>query len=283
MFVDIIRGEHMSISPSDQEKLAKEVRRIYEDAELRILILIAKRLQQGIDAPQWANSKLSQINQLRTQIERELDEANKDIPKIIDSLLEIAYKSGATSVIEDLQHAVEMAEEKNVDPNNVKQLQLALSETDLEPQDLKFLTDASMDTLLGVNTQAIEALAGAVTETIVGTRLPVVRQSLDAYRSIITEVAGLTLTGADTRLEVADRALARFIDNGIATFTDKSGRNWNIASYTEMATRTAIGQASIEGHMNQMRRMGLKLVRVSDHEEECKLCRPYEGKVYELD
>lgn len=269
----------MSISPEDTEKRAKEVRRIYENAEIRILLLIANNLKKGIESPTWATKKLGDVNKIRKQIERELNTANKDIPKIIDNLIEISYKKGAFSVFDDLKKAVDNAEKKKINPNDVEQLRTALKNTDLEPKDLKFLTDGDIDSMLGVNKRAIETLAGATTETITNTKLPIVRQSIDAYRKIVTEVAGNALTGVDTRLEVADKVLARFVDNGIATFVDKSNRTWNIASYTEMATRTAIGQAAIQGHIDQAKEYELDLAMVSEHEEECSLCAEWEGEI----
>ena len=53
-------------------------------------------------------------------------------------------------------------------------------------------------------------------------------------------------------------------------------------TYVEMATRTAVGRAAVEGHVNRLVGRGFSLVMVSDAPQECELCRPFEGKVFSI-
>lgn len=272
----------MAVSPKDNEELALAIREIYERAELEILIMIMERLRDGINAPMWQTQKLAQVEQLRRDIEKTLGSVNKEIPSLIQELLETAYLSGAESSVSDLKEAIDIILERGGDPANSEQLRLALFEDGEVPDNFNWAKDVTTSTMIGVNAEAITALAAATTQTIASTHLPIVRQSLDIYRSVITEVASDTLIGHRTRLEIAQQALNRFAGNGISGFTDKAGRNWNIASYTEMATRTTVGQAALQGHSDQMEHFGLDLVVISDHARECELCRPWEGKVFSL-
>jgi hypothetical protein len=77
----------------------------------------------------------------------------------------------------------------------------------------------------------------------------------------------------------ANQAWNRLLDQGFTAFTDARGRRWSAAGYTEMATRTATAQAAVQGHLDRLESLGLDLVIVSDAPQECRLCRPWEGKI----
>jgi len=75
----------------------------------------------------------------------------------------------------------------------------------------------------------------------------------------------------------------RWARQGVTGFVDRAGRNWEIESYAEMTTRTAGGRAMMEGSIDQYQSEGRNFVIVSDSPEECKQCRPFEGKGLSLD
>src|SRR5690606_5493901 len=82
--------------------------------------------------------------------------------------------------------------------------------------------------------------------------------------------------------EAAQMALNRFADAGITGFVDRAGRRWDIASYAEMATRTATGRAAIQGHTDRLTAPGYALGNGSDPPDWCSVCRPWEGRVLSL-
>jgi hypothetical protein len=266
----------MAISPNQEERLANEIRRIYEDAEIQLLKMIADRLVKRGSIAEWQTEKLNMINGLLRDARILTNKTNRRVAKEIEKIINLAYLAGDESAVSDLKKALETIKEKGDDISDYEQIQMALFPDD---PDVDIDIDATITAMSGVNTEAITALAGATTKTITDTSVPILRGVEDIYRSVISEVAGSTLTGAETRLEIAQRALNKFTDKGIKVFRTRSGANYEIASYAEMATRTAIGQASLQGHINKMTRMGFDLVQISDHKEECELCRPWEGKV----
>lgn len=265
----------MAISPNQQEALAMEIRRIYMDAEIRLLELIAKRLVSGSgDVAEWQREKMNQLSVVMGEANRIVRGVNKKIPKAIEKIIELAVMAGDQSAVDDLTKALEAVKAGEPIPESI---QLALFPDDPVPT---INVDATMATFGGINTGAVEALAGATTETLRSASVPIVRSVNDIYRKTITTVAGSPLTGVETRREATQRALDQFAKRGITTFDGR--RSWNIASYSEMAVRTAIGQASVQGHIDKMTRMGFDLVQVSDHHEECELCRPWEGKILSI-
>lgn len=264
----------MAISPKQEEALAIEIRRIYEDAEFKLLAIIAKKFVDGEDVPEWANAKLALLSELLRDARRITGELDKRIPKEIEKIINLAYLSGNESALGDLKSALQTIQDDELDiPESI---QMALFPSD---PDVKFNIDATMATFTGINTSAVEALAGATTGALLSNHVPIVRAVEDIFREIVTSVAGSTLIGTETRREASQRILDKFANNGVKIFRDKAGRNWDLASYSEMATRASIGQASLTGHINKMEDMGFDEVQISDHAEECKLCRPWEGKV----
>src|ERR1035437_1951419 len=88
--------------------------------------------------------------------------------------------------------------------------------------------------------------------------------------------------GTVTRREATQLALNKFADQGITGFVDTAGRNWSLSAYSEMATRTAVGHAAIDGHLETLMANGVDLVIVSDSPGECPLCAPWQGELLTL-
>lgn len=233
----------MAIDPSRALELASAIRELYATAETEMLIRVGRRLARGIDRPGWAEAKLAEVTALRAELERIVTGLEAGVPGDLEALLEQAHRAGANSAAAGLGEPLVMVR---------------------------------------ANPRAVSALLSSTVTRLQGTHLPILRTATDAYRATVAEASALGVTGVQTRRETAWRAMARFADHGVTGFTDSRGRRWDLASYTEMATRTAIGQAHVEGHLGQLGDRGHDLVRVSDSPDECHLCRPFEGKVFSL-
>lgn len=250
----------MAISPNQQEKLAIALRRLYAEAETVILEKIAKRIAGGIDEPGWQEKKLAQIRKQREEIERVIRGLQNKAPGLVENVIQQAFVAGITSADEDLAELTEEAE---------------------NPEDI-LVEEVTQEAFGAVHEQAIQALVESTISKLQGTHLQILRSADDTYREIIAEVSRMAVVGVETRRQIAQRALNQFADRGVKVFQDKKGRVWDIASYAEMATRAAIGQAAINGHLMRIQEQGRDLVIVSDHPEECQTCRPWEGKVLSI-
>lgn len=223
--------------------VAKTVADLYGDAAARLLELVAERLARGIDQG-WAERKLLELVDLRDDAKRIVDELVERGPEAITEALERAYRRG--------------------------------------------IDDAAADGITAglpstrTHTRAVEALAAETIASTSSTHEAILRQTLDIYRAVVAETAGGIVTGADTRRQAAQRALDRFADRGIVGFVDRAGRRWELESYVEMALRTASGRAQVAGTLDRFLAAGRDLVIVSDHAQECRLCRPWEGRVLSI-
>ncbi|MFD9789635.1 phage minor capsid protein [Streptomyces sp. NPDC059070] len=233
------------------EDLSAGVAALYADVEQRLLGIVARQLADGYDAPGWVTAKLANVQALR-----------RGAQGVVDAL--------GTAMQLDVFDAV--AEAYNVGR------QAGLAELGaLHDNDLLRIAETTP------NTRAVDRLAAETVELVTQTHRGILRGVEDGYRQVIAEVAATPLLGVDARRQATQRAMERFADRGLRTFVDKGGRAWQMTSYAEMATRTAVGRAAVEGHGDRLRAAGLGLVIVSNAPHECPLCKPFEGKVLSLD
>ena len=243
----------MPTGPALGENLAKRVAEIYINAEVTTLTKITEQLGEGMDDPDWAPTKLAEIRRLRQGVSDDVISYIDDMmPGEVNAVVRQAYERGGDQAVADLR--------KLVDEDDI-------------PVTRGFGR---------IHQQRIEALAAETVERLEPVSSRILRASEDIYRSVIAETVEQTAAGVMTRREAAQSALNKFANRGITGFVDSAGRRWNMASYCEMATRTGTIQSAVEGHRNRMEENGRDLVRVSNHGDECDLCRPHEGRVYSL-
>lgn len=241
----------MGISPHDGEELiANEIRRIYSDAELRVIQKIARSVKKDKRASDWASRKLAELQKIKNDVDNEVIEQLVGSNDKVMEAVEKAYKKGQRAAEKDI---ADLGMELKVKGQFTK-----------------------------MNKRAVEQLARESVDKLNKTHIRILRETEDVYRNVIAEASGSGVAGADTRLETAQRALNKFANKGVTGFVDKSGRAWNLASYTEMATRSATGRAAINGSIDRLQENDINLGMISQHGEECDLCRPWEGKVVSL-
>lgn len=104
----------------------------------------------------------------------------------------------------------------------------------------------------------------------------------DVYRTLsLNSVVGSTI-GYGTVKESAKILKDTLAEKGITGFKDRAGRNWNMASYAEMVSRTTTMQARLRGQWNEFVNHGEDLVRVSSHATKCSLCAPWEDRILSI-
>ena len=245
----------MGISPLMNERLTEEVGRVYAQAERDIIQRIANRLPTDKSLPieNWEAKKLAELRQLRSGVEMHIaKKLDNYTDKELQDIIQEAYTKGMDSAVADMRRH--------------------LPEDDI-PVTEGFGT---------VHQDAVRAQTEALSGKLKATHLRIVRQADDVYRKAVARGANHVLTGSGTRIEGAQLALNEFANKGVTGFIDNAGRSWNLQSYTEMATRTNVGQAALEGHMNRMTENNQDLVVVSAHVESCPICDPWEGRIMSI-
>lgn len=267
---DLRREELPGVSRATAIDLVTGMQRLYADAETRLAADIARMLAAGMGSPTWATDKLEQTARLRAHTERVLARLAQDTSREVTYAIASAYMRGGQEASRAL-------------------LQLGMDLPANPDDQLRKLLDGPRSQLVAGLTElgrAFPGIAGMMRVSaslalrITGTHLPVLRWAEDAYRKVIAAGA-LTdvLGGIATRRRASQVAWEGLLSEGITGFTDKAGRNWNLATYVEMATRTGVAQAAVEGHLDRLDEGGLDLVMVSNAPQECERCRKWEGKI----
>ena len=234
----------MPLSPDVAWDLAEPVVDVYAEAERRLLERIGRSLAAGLDAPGWAETKLLEVQLLQRHTAADL----------IASTV-VAQAHGTVGVQKAWNRGVAAAE-RDVARTVLGGLRRAST---LQP---------TLDRIMGELTSSLQAVTQRV-----------LRAVPDVYRDVIRATAPQAIIGLQTRRQAAQAALNELADRGVTGFTDKAGRQWQLDSYVEMATRAATGRAAVDGHTDRLAARGFDLVHISDAPQECHLCRPWEGKV----
>lgn len=241
----------MPVSPDMAEDLAAAVTVLYEQAEYALIELVRKAIASDLDSPAWVTLKLAAVGNLQAAVSEVITALQSDASGAIARAVSEAYERGQQAAVAELG-AVGVGQ--------------AAAAAQVFPA-----------------AAAVDRLAAAAVADTGPVYVRMLRQATDVYRDVISKASAAPLLGINTRRQAAQRALDRFAARGVTGFVDRTGRAWNLTSYVEMATRSAVGRATIQAHTDRLGAAGIDLVMVSDAPEECPLCRPWEGKVLARD
>lgn len=238
------------MSPDLASGLARATVEVYAEAERILLARIARTLGANLDSPTWAEEKLLQVQLLRLQAEQLLLALTGQVEQTVAEAVAVAYNRGTAAAVSDLASVLGVALEQVADPVP--------------------------------GSAAVQRLVAEAVTNVTATHARILRTVLDVYRQVVADTSAQVLTGTVTRREAAQRALDRFAARGVTGFVDRAGRGWQLESYVEMAVRSTTARAAVNAHADRLQQLGQDLVIVSDAPQECRLCRPWEGKVLSL-
>lgn len=131
----------------------------------------------------------------------------------------------------------------------------------------------------GIARGVIDRLAVALITNTAQAHRAILRTTPDAFRAAVADAVVPALVGTETGRAAAQRAWWDLSRRGIAGFRDRSGRNWRLSSYAEMATRTATARARQDAKHDRLSAEGLDLVIVGGDSDRCTRCRPWHGRI----
>lgn len=188
---------------------------------------------------------------LLTQIRQVLTELGGDLDKWAETEIPEYYKLG-----------IEEAE---------KQLQEAGAE-------LKKLEAFTL-----IDRQAVDAIVNEVQLGFLESMRGVERNARIAINQAVRlEVNALLAQGiisGEAQRQIAREVKGFLQEQGLTALIDKSGRRWELDTYTNMLVRTKAVEARNRGLGNRVAEHGYDLVQVSDHNSEHDACAKWEGKV----
>lgn len=228
---------------------AEEMVSILTQMETDLTLLIAEGLNKAeVNEMKDLQLKLDEVKRMKVQCNKVIKKAEADFEKIYNDKLKVVYEEGYVE----------------------GQLELVS----------KFGTFGSGGV---VDVDRVKALAKAYSGINSGVYGYVLRQTMDEYRQAFKKVGAMMQTGEYNKTQAIRTYTDELAKKGITKFVDKGGRRWSLDSYAEMVVRTNYVQVSLAGRTDSYKDNDLKYVIVSEHPEECPMCRPWEGKVLRMD
>ncbi|WP_455341595.1 phage minor capsid protein [Globicatella sanguinis] len=229
------------------------VEQIYQQIEMEILEVIAKRLKQGMYTDDgvlhWQMKQINLLGQLRQ-----------------DQYEIIARYSGKT-----VETVKAMLEEVAQDEYRRLTGHLKQYEGNYIPNTLNSY-GALLNLSMTLEQQAIEVSNMLNSSIIQGAE--------QAYRDILTEAVMNVSSGRESIQSSVVRSIKRMTEQGIPTWIDKSGRTWSNEAYVNMTIRTTNKSVTNQVTNNLLDEYRIDLVRVSDHADSRPEHAPYQGKIY---
>ncbi len=131
-----------------------------------------------------------------------------------------------------------------------------------------------------INDRKLKALINETTKNFQKAELSILRYTNDQYRKIIYDAQVYANTGSGTIQQAVDMATKDFLSKGINSIEYSNGAMVNVASYAEMAIRTANKRAYLQGEGAKRNEWGVHTVLVPNRGGGCPYCIKFQGKVF---
>lgn len=257
----------MPLSRAGASQFTAELARLYRQAEDQIAEYMSSRLARGIETPAWAHTRRLELRSVRQWV--------TDLMGRVDQQGQVmASRSISRAVIAGRRSAVAEVRRQVASRPQTRGL--------LEGNGGIMGGPGILDALGGHQVPGHDrtaVLAARLSGQLERLHPIVVHQSVAAYRDVVDRASAAVTLGVQTQRQAATEAWSELVRQGFTKIQTPSGRRWSLDSYVDMASRTAVVQASVESHLSTLAENGIDLVQVSNAPAECSLCRPWEGKI----
>lgn len=282
--------------PSDS---AYNLRKIFEEIELDLIKNLKRNLtrhekeeeREGFRWEMWQKAKLRNLLKFRKENLDIVKDRSSEIAETVDSTLQGSFDKAKKALYRLISTAGKSlrlsvpSEKKEIDipakqeesffDINVDKVN-AMQET----AEGTFQPEGEEKTLTGKdNDQKVADLKAQVAGDMQKAQGAVWRYMDDIYRQTIYKTGMYMSAGTKTLDQAIDMATKDFLNTGINCIEYKTGKRVNIASYAEMALRTASQRATFLAEGKLRDQWGIHTVVVSAHANTCSKCAPWQGKV----
>lgn len=244
--------------------MAYDITSAFEDIELSLIKSmrnnmrhhISEEYDEGINWTQWQAEMLSGLSQYRAQNRDVLTGYMGRLNDEIDKAIREAYATGESEQEIELLKAIKKGYETPKDGTNMQG---------------RFFRS---------NQRKLNSLIKATTKDMKKAETALLRMSDDVYRQTLHKAQLFYNTGAGSMWQCIDMATRDFLNAGYNCVQYKNGARVNIASYAEMALRTANKRANLMGQADFRERYGVHTVKVNARGTACPRCLPFLGQVF---
>jgi hypothetical protein len=239
-----------------------DVGAIFQEIEIELIKSMRRNLgrhlaweqDEGFDWEQWQAKKIRELRRYRQKNMEIMESYSTPLNKATKEDLRRQYLEGGKKVDKDVSRVIK------------KGMSLGRA-------------TPSNDFFQGDNPK-LDKLINSIRNDMKEAKTAALRQMDDVYRKTIFKAETYLVSGSTTVQKAIDMATRDFLARGINCIKYANGRNVNIASYSQMAVRTANKRVFLMGEGERRKEWGLSLVLVSQYMQCSPLCLPWQGKVY---
>lgn len=254
------------------------IKKLYEDMEMELISSMKRNYQRhlkeeektGFKYSQWQAEKLKELKRYQRENKNIIGGYTNGLSKKISKHMKEEVKQGSINAINQYN---------KITGNNLK------------PS--KIMNHSFFKT----NDRKVNALIKVVNNDLKTANTAVLRMANDQYRQVIHKSAFYVANGVFTEQQAArmavkeltelqktklaiDEANKDFLNRGFNCIEYKDGRRVNIASYSQMAVRTANLRAQLMGEGNFRKSIGRTLVQATSHGGACPICQKWEKHIF---
>lgn len=227
------------------DRMATDIAGMFGDVELRLTRAAALQLRKGLENGRSAALSV-RVGDLRRTAEQLASSLQSAWPDEVQRVMTTAAEYGTAAAL----------------------------------QDLSALAGGADITASGVPGSLAAQLATAdLSSSLTDVTRRILRYPQDIYQRAVGQSVVDSLFGLSTNRQAQAAAWQRMVSSGVTGFVDKAGRRWNLASYTEMATRTAARRAWEGQHLSVIQGNGVDLVSIVVGSGACQKCAQQSGKI----
>lgn len=239
-----------ALKRAPNEKELKKLREIFLKAETDIINEIGRLRSMG-NVDYHAVAALNRVQRILKSME---DECWEYVPVMIEKQFYVRVPE-ARKILEPVEKHIKGY--KNAE---------ALTATQHS------IIDRLVMNLMGEITEAEAVVLSTLENALIG------RTENDVYRRVGLElVSNMQATGRGVARTVP-QFVQTLLQEGVTAFVDKAGNNWSLHTYGTMACRTTSRQAEVLAVLTADPEHDL--YKISSHGTTCKICAPFEGRVY---
>ena len=237
-----------------------DIRKMYEEMELHLIRSMKRNLKRhlkeeeetGLQFPQWQAMKLKELKRYQRQNKDIVGRETKGFNKLVSRYIKNEMKEGSYNAIKQQRENMGDAYKANKSLSN---------------------------SFFKINDKKVNVLIKSVNNDLKTANKAVLRMTNDQYRQVVHKSAMFLANGTLTPQQAIDMANRDFLRRGLNVIEYKDGKRVNIASYSQMAIRTAGQRAMLIGEGDVRRKYKQHLIRISAHGTSCPLCQEWQGKV----
>ena len=255
-----------------------KIKLLYEKMEMEIISSMKRNYQRhlneeaktGFKYTQWQAEKLKELKRYQRENQDIIGKYTNNLSEEISKQLQEELRQGSI--------------------NAIKQYNKILKQ-DLKPD--KIMNRSFFKT----NDRKINSLIKSVNNDLKTANTAVLRMANDQYRQVIHKSAFFVGNGVFTEQQAAkmatkeltelqltklaiDESNKDFLSRGLNSIEYADGRRVNIASYSQMAVRTANLRAQLMGEGDFRKSIGRHLVQATSHGGACPICQKWEGRIF---